>query len=134
MPLVKIDIIRGARTAEQIRKLADTVQKTLEAHFNAPYRDRYQILTQHEPYEMICEDTGLGYERTEKLVFVQIFQQGRDKSTKQECYKELAKALEEECDTPSQQLIITCTANSQEDWSFGEGRAQFLDGALPLKD
>jgi phenylpyruvate tautomerase PptA (4-oxalocrotonate tautomerase family) len=52
MPLVKIDMIRGTRTPEQIRKLADTVQTTLEAHFNAPYRDRYQIITQHEPYEM----------------------------------------------------------------------------------
>jgi len=52
MPLVKIDMIRGARTPEQIRKLADVVQTTLEQHFNAPYRDRYQIITQHEPYEM----------------------------------------------------------------------------------
>jgi hypothetical protein len=42
--------------------------------------------------------------------------------------------LEENCDVPSKQLIITCTANSQEDWSFGEGRAQFLDGGLPLKE
>jgi len=52
MPLVTIHMIRGVRTPEQIRKLADVVQTTLEAHFNAPFRDRYQIITQHEPYEM----------------------------------------------------------------------------------
>ncbi|KAE9962994.1 hypothetical protein EG328_011851 [Venturia inaequalis] len=134
MPLVKIDMIRGARTSEQIKKLADTVQTTLEQHFNAPYRDRYQIITQHEPYEMICLDTGLDYQRTDQLVFIQIFQQGRDKDTKQKFYRELAKALESECGVPGAQLIISCAENGKEDWSFGEGRAQFLDGGLPLKE
>ncbi|KAE9993472.1 hypothetical protein Vi05172_g1380 [Venturia inaequalis] len=147
MPLVKIDMIRGARTSEQIKKLADTVQTTLEQHFNAPYRDRYQIITQHEPYEMfnpssqltipynrICLDTGLDYQRTDQLVFIQIFQQGRDKDTKQKFYRELAKALESECDVPGAQLIISCAENGKEDWSFGEGRAQFLDGGLPVKE
>lgn len=52
MPLVTIHMIRGARTPDQIRKLADVTQKTLEAHFAAPARDRYQLITQHEPYEM----------------------------------------------------------------------------------
>jgi len=52
MPLVKIDMIRGARTPQEIRKLADVTQQVLEAHFNAPYRDRYQIITQHEEYEL----------------------------------------------------------------------------------
>ena len=45
-------MIYGARTPEQIRKLADVTQTTLEQHFHAPYRARYQIFTQHEPYEM----------------------------------------------------------------------------------
>lgn len=58
---------------------------------------RYQIITQHEPYEMICEDTGLGYERTEKLVFIQIFQQGRSREVKEATMAELGKRLGDEC-------------------------------------
>jgi hypothetical protein len=58
---------------------------------------RYQIITQHEPYEMICEDTGLGFERTEKLVFIQIFQQGRSREVKEATMAELAKRLGDEC-------------------------------------
>ena len=27
-------------------------------------------------------------------------------------------------------LIVSVMANDREDWSFGEGRAQFLDGGL----
>jgi phenylpyruvate tautomerase PptA (4-oxalocrotonate tautomerase family) len=129
MPLVKLDLIKG-RTPQEVKDLADVVQSVLETHFNAPSHDRYQIITQHEPYEMICEDTGLGYKRTEKLVFVQIFQQGRSAEVKQQFYKELALRLEEECGVGTHDLIITCAGNEKEDWSFGEGRAQFLDGGL----
>ena len=60
MPLVKIDLIKEARKPDEIRKVANVVQMVLEKDFNAPKHDRYQIITQHEPYEMICEDTGLG--------------------------------------------------------------------------
>jgi phenylpyruvate tautomerase PptA (4-oxalocrotonate tautomerase family) len=43
MPLVKIDVIKGQRTPEELRKLADTVQQVLLDDFDAPPRDRYQV-------------------------------------------------------------------------------------------
>lgn len=79
---------------------------------------------------MICEDTNLGLKRTDKLVFIQVFQQGRDASTKQALYAALAKRLKEECDVDGNDLIITVSRNEKEDWSFGSGEAQFLTGAL----
>lgn len=158
MPLVKIDLIKNVRTPAEIKKLADVVQEVMLEKFNAPPRDRYaffdlqchtpqkysskkpvlthpsspryQIITQHEPYEIICEDTNLGFERTDKLVFIQIFQQGRDVEMKQAVYAELQKRLERECGVPGADLIISCSANTQEDWSFGMGRAQFITGDL----
>lgn len=90
----------------------------------------YQIITQHEPYEMICEDTNLGFTRTDKLVFIQIFQQGRTAEQKQAIYAELAKRLASECGTGGEDLIVSCARNEREDWSFGMGRAQFLVGDL----
>ncbi|KAB8659303.1 hypothetical protein FH972_026192 [Carpinus fangiana] len=105
MPLVKIDMIKGVRSPEDIKKLADIVQEVMLDKFNAPSRDRYQIITQHEPYEMICEDTNLGFERTDKLVFIQIFQQGRDVQKKQAVYAALAECLGSECGVPGTDLI-----------------------------
>ncbi|KAK7746028.1 hypothetical protein SLS53_002750 [Cytospora paraplurivora] len=134
MPLVKIDLIKGVRTPEEIRKLADVVQEVLLELFAAPPRDRYQthdqIITQHEPYEIICEDTNLGLTRTDKLVFIQIFQQGRNAAQKQAVYAALAERLEKESGVPGSDLIISVAANTKEDWSFGLGRAQFLTGDL----
>lgn len=43
MPLVKIDMIRGVRTPEEIKKVADVAQEVMLATFNAPPRDRYQV-------------------------------------------------------------------------------------------
>ncbi|KAF2143008.1 uncharacterized protein K452DRAFT_248712 [Aplosporella prunicola CBS 121167] len=130
MPLVKIDMIKGVRTPEEIKKLADIVQEIMLDKFSAPARDRYQIITQHEPYEIICEDTNLGLQRTDKLVFIQIFQQGRDAAKKQAVYAQLAERLEKECGVPGSDLIVSVAANTREDWSFGLGRAQFLTGEL----
>ncbi|EXM14735.1 hypothetical protein FOTG_16881 [Fusarium oxysporum f. sp. vasinfectum 25433] len=36
MPLVRIDIVKGVRSPEQVKKLADVVQRVLLDHFNAP--------------------------------------------------------------------------------------------------
>lgn len=43
MPLVKIDLIKGVRNPQEIKKLADVVQQVMLDHFNAPKRDRYQV-------------------------------------------------------------------------------------------
>lgn len=43
MPCVQIHMIRGVRTPEEIKKLADVVQQTMLDKFNAPARDRYQV-------------------------------------------------------------------------------------------
>lgn len=153
MPLIQIHIFRGVRTPEQIRSLVEVAHKCIREHFTAPPGDRYQvsiilfparvnqiapclhrflskIITQHEPYELICEDTGLGIKRSEKLVAVQVLQQGRNAGQKQAFYAALAQQLEEKCDIPGEDLIVSISANSPEDWSFGNGRAQFLTGEL----
>ena len=41
MPLVKIDLIKGVRSPEEIKKVADVVQDVMLSTFNAPPRDRY---------------------------------------------------------------------------------------------
>ena len=89
-----------------------------------------QIITQHDEGELICEDTNLGLKRTDKLVFIQIFQQGRDAKTKEALYAALADRLKAECGLDGNDLIVTVSRNEKEDWSFGNGEAQFLTGDL----
>jgi phenylpyruvate tautomerase PptA (4-oxalocrotonate tautomerase family) len=133
MPLVRIDVQEG-RTPDELRKLADTIQDVMLDVFAAPPRDRYQIITEHPKGHIIAEDTGLGLHRTDRIVIIQIFQQGRSTEQKQAMYAELAQRLEAECGVPGEDLIISVMANRHVDWSFGLGRAQFLDGTLSSLD
>jgi phenylpyruvate tautomerase PptA (4-oxalocrotonate tautomerase family) len=129
VPLVRIDVQQG-RTAAQLRGLADVVQEVMLDVFAAPERDRYQIITEHPVGHIIAEDTNLGLVRTDGLVVLQIFQQGRTTEQKQAAYANLARRLEAECGVRPEDLIISVVANTHADWSFGLGRAQFLEGDL----
>jgi phenylpyruvate tautomerase PptA (4-oxalocrotonate tautomerase family) len=156
MPLVHIHVFRSAnRSPERLRLLAETIQEVMMSHFHAPPRDRYQIITQHDEGELICEDSNLpGLPRSNELVFLQIFQQGRNREIKEATYNELMKQLGMKCGLGKPtgaiggkttdrggkvdisllagpgNLIISVAENGKEDWSFGAGRAQFLTGEL----
>lgn len=43
MPLTRIEVTKGRRSPEALRKLADVVQEVMLQHFNAPPKDRYQV-------------------------------------------------------------------------------------------
>ena len=133
MPLVRIDVQKG-RTSEELRRLADTIQDVMLDVFAAPPGDRYQIITEHDKGQIIAEDTGLGLERSDGVVIIQIFQQGRSTEQKVAAYTELAKRLDAECGVRPEDLIISMNANRHVDWSFGLGRAQFIDGSLTHGD
>ncbi|MCX6406875.1 MAG: tautomerase family protein [Propionibacteriales bacterium] len=130
MPLVHLHLVEGRRTPDEVRRLADVVQQTLLDVFAAPERDRYQLISEHRPGHMIAEDTGLGIERTDDLVILQITQQGRDLDQKRALYATLAERLEAECRLAPSDLIVSLTENTTEDWSFGHGVAQFVEGLL----
>jgi phenylpyruvate tautomerase PptA (4-oxalocrotonate tautomerase family) len=129
MPLVRIDVQQG-RTPAELRKVADVVQGVMLDVFAAPPGDRYQIITEHPVGQIIAEDTGLGFERTVGVVVIQIVQQGRTTAQKKSAYEQLAERLDAECGVAPTDLIVSIVANGREDWSFGHGRAQFLEGDL----
>jgi len=129
MPLVRIDVVEG-RSEDDLRRLADTVHHVLLDVFAAPPGDRYQIISEHPPGRLILEDTGLGFVRTDDVTVIQITQQGRSEQQKRDVYAALASRLERDCSLSPEDLIVSIMTNSLSDWSFGLGRAQFLEGDL----
>jgi phenylpyruvate tautomerase PptA (4-oxalocrotonate tautomerase family) len=128
MPLIRIDILEGWDD-KAIQDLSDVVQEVMISHFAAPERDKYQLIHEHKPGRIRALDTGLGYERTGKIVIIQITQQGRTVKQKQMMYAEMCRRLEF-LGIPGTDLVISIMENTKADWSFGLGRAQFLLGDL----
>ncbi len=126
---MRIDVTEGRSEAE-LRTLADVVQEVMIDVFAAPERDRYQIIHEHAPGRIIAQDTGLGFDRTDAIVVIQVTEQGRDDAQKQALYRALADRLEARAGVRPTDLVISVVANTPADWSFGLGRAQFLEGDL----
>ncbi len=129
MPLLRFDLIEG-RTSDELKALLDAAHRAVLAAFKVPERDRYQIVTEHKRGHMIVEDTGLGIPRSDKVVFLQVTSRPRRREAKEAFYKLLAEELEKSCGIASSDLVVSIVENTDEDWSFGLGRAQFLTGEL----
>jgi phenylpyruvate tautomerase PptA (4-oxalocrotonate tautomerase family) len=129
MPLLRFDLIEG-RTDEEMKTLLDAAHRAVLAAFKVPERDRYQIVHEHPASRMIVEDTGLDIPRTNKVVFLQVTSRPRKKKQKVAFYKLLCEELERSCGIAPSDVVVSIVENSDEDWSFGRGRGQFLTGEL----
>ncbi|WP_251867985.1 tautomerase family protein [Enterococcus malodoratus] len=129
MPLMKIDMIKG-RTEKEIKQILDISYQVMLNAFHAPEGDRYQIVNQHEAYEMQILDTGLDFKRTGQVIVFSLVTRPRTTEEKQTFYSQLVKELNEQLGIRTEDVMINLMVNSDEDWSFGFGRAQFLTGEL----
>jgi phenylpyruvate tautomerase PptA (4-oxalocrotonate tautomerase family) len=127
--MLRIDVIKGRSEAE-LQELLDAIHRAMLAAFKVPERDRYQIVHQHPAAEMRIEDTGLGIPRTERIVMVQVTTRPRTRVEKQNFYALLCQELVQRCGMKASDVVVSITQNTDEDWSFGYGRAQFITEEL----
>jgi hypothetical protein len=78
---------------------------------------------------MIAEDTGLDIPRTEKLLIISMTSRPRPEEQKRRFYEKLVEELGA-CGILPSDVMVSITTNTDADWSFGLGRAQFLTGEL----
>ncbi len=129
MPMLKFDLIAG-RSDEQLRTLLDSAHRAMVQAFAVPASDRYQSVTQHRPGELVLEDTGLGFTRSKNVVLLTMVSRKRTEPQKKAFYRLLVENLKEDCGISPEDVIVAIVENGDADWSFGQGRAQFLTGEL----
>ncbi|WP_346222661.1 tautomerase family protein [Lacticaseibacillus rhamnosus] len=129
MPLVRFDMLKG-RSPETIKAILQITHEVMVAAFEVPERDRYQIVHQHEPYEMVVEDNGLGIPRTDQVVVISLVSRVRTVHQLEQFYENLARRLSEAGLVDKNDLMVNVSFNHDQGWSFGQGKAQFLDGSL----
>jgi len=129
MPLMRFDMYRG-RTKEEIKQILDITYEVATKEFHLLPHDRYQIVTQHDSEEMVIEDVGLGLKRTDKFIMISLTSSPRTREDKESFYKNLVQELHTRTGVSPEDVMINITPNTKEDWSFGNGEAQFLNGKL----
>ena len=118
------------RTKAEIRQILDVTYEIATRDFHLLPHDRYQIVTQHDPEEMVIEDVGLGLKRTKDFVMISLTSSPRTVEDKQKFYADLVEELHKKTGISPEDIMINITPNTKEDWSFGNGEAQFLNGKL----
>jgi DNA helicase TIP49 (TBP-interacting protein) len=128
MPFLRVDAYQG-RSKEQVQGLLDAIHRAILSAFGVPLRDRYQVYQEHSESNFIVQDTGLGIDRTKNVVFIGITSRQRTEEQKINLYAKLIKELKT-CGIEQNDIVVSIVTNSDADWSFGNGRAQFLTGEL----
>ena len=71
MPLVRIDISKTA-SRERVRDVGNAVYNAMVAVAHVPENDRFQVITRHDPDEIIYPEQGyLGINYTPDLIIIQ---------------------------------------------------------------
>ena len=129
MPLLRFDLIEGRRP-DEVQSLLDAAHEAMLEAFKVPPGDRYQIVHEHPEAHLIVEDTGLGIPRTKSRVMLQVTTRPRTREMKEAFYRLLCERLQSKCGVKASDVVVSMISNGDEDWSFGNGRAQFLTGDL----
>ncbi len=126
MPLVRISIMKG-RPAGFGAKVGDIVHSAMVETMNVPDLDRFQVITEHEKKDLIYDPSYLDILRTDGVIFIQItLNEGRTVDLKQSFYKIVAELLNKELGVRREDVLINLVEVCKENWSFGNGIAQYV--------
>ena len=126
MPLVRIALRRG-KSAAYIAALRNGIYRAMREAFDVPENDRFILVSQHEAEEFDYDPGYLGIARDDDLVMVQIAcNNTRTTEKKQAFYKKMAQLLAEEPGLRPENLLINLLETGKENWSFGNGIAQYV--------
>ena len=121
MPILRFDLIEG-RTEAELKTLLDAAHRAVLAAFTVPERDRFQIVDEHKRSQMIIENRGLGIERSDKVVVVQVTsRQQHERGEKVAFYKNLCEELERACGISSSDVVVTISDISNDGFSLELG-------------
>src|SRR5580692_12061608 len=123
MPVTRIAIRQG-KTSEYKRALMDEIYEAMRETVNIADGDRFMAITEHG-------DDGFGYgaflgiDRSEDLVQVQVFWAPKPVEAKLAMYRRIVERLGANPGVRPEDVLISVVESAAENWSFGNGEAQF---------
>ncbi len=124
MPLVRISLVKG-RPAPLRRAIGDAVHRALVETIDVPPLDRFQILTEHEPGDLVYDSEYLGIARSDNILIIQAtISAGRSLEKKRRLYRRITDNLAD-LGVRREDVWINLIEVAKENWSFGNGVASY---------
>jgi 4-oxalocrotonate tautomerase len=125
MPLARIDLPAG-KDSEYHYAIGDIVYEAMITVLNVPKGDRFQVITEHSPGDLVIDSNYLGIQRTADAIVIQVtLNEGRTVEMKKAFYKAVADGLYGRLQLRREDVVISLVEVKKENWSFGNGEAQY---------
>jgi len=125
MPLVRVSIIKGKPPEYRRAILSNIYQAMIEA-FGVPQEDRFMVLSEHDESDFAFSPTYLDIPRTSDLVMIQITANNtRTLEQKKALYAKIVELLVKNPGVRPEDVLISLVEVPKENWSFGNGIAQY---------
>ncbi|OJZ68793.1 tautomerase family protein [Mycobacterium paraffinicum] len=125
MPFARIDLAEG-QSDDYRQTIGDVVYTAMVDTLGVPEGDRFQVINEHRAQNFIFDPEYLGINRTNDCVFIQVtLLAGRTVEKKSAFYKAIADGLHERLGMRREDIVINLVENTKENWSFGNGEAQY---------
>ena len=125
MPLVRISLMKG-KTDEFRQMVGEVVYQAMVDTMKVPAKDNFQIITEHDSHSLIYDSTYLDIQRTYGVIVIQItLNEGLTVELKKLLYLTIAEQLHKGLDIRREDILINLVEVKKENWSFGNGIAQY---------
>ncbi|AGW13015.1 tautomerase family protein [Megalodesulfovibrio gigas] len=125
MPFVQISMLEGT-SAEYRKTLGDIVHQAMVETINIPPLDRFQTIREFSRENFLCTPEYLGIQYSEQFMIIHItLNEGRSLEMKQALYKTVAERVSAALGISPADIMIGLTEVKKENWSFGNGIAQY---------
>ena len=122
MPFARIDLAKG-KTAEYRATVADVVYQGIVGILKAPDGDRFIVIGEHSPDNLIYDPHFLGWDRSPDFILIQVTSTvGNTKELKFAFYRQIAEELNRKLGVRPDDIMINMVFVNKEDWSFGKGQ------------
>jgi len=126
MPMARISLNAG-KSATYLKELSDNLHEALVETFGIPRQDRFHIIEQRGPGELIYDPTYLVGPRSEDYVLIVVTGgKPRTVDVKRAFYRRLADRLGKAPGIRPQDVMVIVQTTGVEDWSFGNGEATLV--------
>ena len=125
MPLIRIDLRKG-KPGPYRQAIGNAVYRAMRETFAVPDEDRFVIINEHDIENFQFSKSYLDVARSDDLVIIQITANNtRTLEQKKAFFERAADLLAENPGLRREDVFISLVEVGKENWSFGNGIAQY---------
>ncbi len=126
MPFVQISL--ASEKTDQTRKnISESVHQALVEEFGIPELDKFQVINEVAEGSLVFPCEYLGIPHTKDIVYIHITaKKGRTVKMKKKLYEKIATFINKRENISKDDIFIVLSENKEENWSFGQGKAQLV--------